>query len=124
MKTRLHEVWEADRGALNGWIATPSPMQAEMMALQDFDSITVDLQHGLLDYSDALLLMQTMQGHGKTMIARVPWNEPGIIMKLLDGGATNHLPDDQHGRRGKSLCRRVPVRAPRIPIFLDRPAQH
>lgn len=87
MKTRLHDVWAADRGALNGWVSTPSPMQAEMMALQDFDSLTVDLQHGLIEYSDALLLLQTIHGHGKTALARVPWNEPGIIMKLLDAGA-------------------------------------
>ncbi|MCR9177473.1 MAG: aldolase/citrate lyase family protein [Alphaproteobacteria bacterium] len=87
MKTRLHDIWAADRGALNGWVSTPSPMQAEMMALQDFDSITVDLQHGLIDYTDALLLLQTIHGHGKTAVARVPWNEPGIIMKLLDAGA-------------------------------------
>ena len=87
MSTRLHDVWKADRGALNGWLSIPSTVTAEIAALQDYDSLTVDLQHGLIDYQSALSLMQTVHGHGKTVLARVPWNEPGIIMKLLDGGA-------------------------------------
>lgn len=87
MKSRLHDVWAADRGALNGWLSIPSTVTAELAALQDYDSLTLDLQHGLVDYQSALELMQAVTGYGKTVLARVPWNEPGIIMKLLDGGA-------------------------------------
>ena len=87
MSSRLHDVWKADRGVLNGWLSIPSTVTAEIAALQDYDSLTIDLQHGLVDYQAALSLMQTVHGHGQTVLARVPWNEPGIIMKLLDGGA-------------------------------------
>lgn len=87
MKSRLHDVWATDRGALNGWLSIPSTVTAEFTALQDYDSLTLDLQHGLVDYQSALQLMQAVTGYGKTVLARVPWNEPGIIMKLLDGGA-------------------------------------
>ena len=57
------------------------------MAGYDFDSLTIDLQHGLVDYQTALTMLQAMTASGVTPMARVPWNEPGIIMKLLDGGA-------------------------------------
>lgn len=87
MDSRLHDVWAADKGAINGWLSIPSTVTAEIAALQDYDSLTIDLQHGLVDYQTALQLMQTVHGYGKTALARVPWNEPGIIMKLLDGGA-------------------------------------
>ncbi len=87
MNSRLHDVWNAGRGAINGWLSIPSTVTAEIAALQDYDSLTIDLQHGLVDYQAALSLMQAVHGHGKTVLARVPWNEPGIIMKLLDGGA-------------------------------------
>lgn len=58
---------------------------AEIMAAQDYDSVTIDVQHGALDYSAALPMLQAMRASGKTLLVRVPWNEPGIIMKARDG---------------------------------------
>lgn len=87
MESRLHDVWAAGKGALNAWASIPSTVTAEILAMQDFDSVTVDLQHGLVDYQAALTLFQAVHGYGRTPMARVPWNEPGIIMKLLDAGA-------------------------------------
>src|SRR3546814_19182446 len=65
----------------------PAIVTAEIRAMQDFYILTVDLQHGLVDYQTALTLFQAVHGWGRTPMARVPWNEPGIIMKLLDAGA-------------------------------------
>jgi len=87
MDSRLHRVWAENKGAVNGWLSIPSPVTAEILAMQDFDSLTVDLQHGLVDYQSALTLFQAVHGWGRTALARVPWNEPGIIMKMLDAGA-------------------------------------
>jgi 4-hydroxy-2-oxoheptanedioate aldolase len=83
----LHECWAAGRGAVNGWCSIPSSITAEMLSNQDFDSVTIDLQHGLVDYQTALTMLQAMSASGRTPLARVPWNEPGIIMKMLDAGA-------------------------------------
>ena len=50
--------------------------------------MTVDLQHGLLDFQRALDLIRTIQGHGKPALARIPsLEENWLIMKLLDAGA-------------------------------------
>ena len=87
MKTRLRELWGAGGHAVNGWLSIPNTITAEIMSKQDFDSITIDLQHGLIDYQTALGILQAMSAGTATPIARVPWNEPGIIMKLLDAGA-------------------------------------
>ena len=57
------------------------------MAQQGWDSLTIDMQHGLVDYQAALNMLQVISGSGKTPMVRVPWNEPGIIMKSLDAGA-------------------------------------
>ena len=46
-----------------------------------------DLQHGALDYADSVGLFQAVLLAGSTPIARVPWNEPGVIGKVLDAGA-------------------------------------
>ena len=40
--------------AINAWCSIPSAVTAEMMSMNDFDSITIDMQHGLVDYQVAL----------------------------------------------------------------------
>jgi 4-hydroxy-2-oxoheptanedioate aldolase len=84
---RLKPLWAAGQPTLNGWCSIGNPFVAEIMAAQGFDSLTVDMQHGALDYSNLLPMFQAMRASGATLLARVPWNEPGVIMKALDAGA-------------------------------------
>ena len=72
--------------AVNGWCAIPSPITVEIMGRAGFDLMTIDLQHGLIDYQTALTLLQVLQGLPAPVMVRVPWNEPGIVMKCLDAG--------------------------------------
>ena len=83
----LRDCWAKEKGAINAWCSIPSAVTAEMMSMNDFDSITIDMQHGLVDYQVALNMLQVISSSGKTPMVRVPWNEPGIIMKSLDAGA-------------------------------------
>ena len=71
---------------LNGWLQIPSTVSAEVMANEGWDSLTVDMQHGLIDYSSALPMLQTISTTEVVPLARVNWNEPGQIMKILDAG--------------------------------------
>ena len=57
------------------------------MAQAGWDSVTVDLQHGVQDYQSMVACFQAMQSHPVLPMARVPWNEPGIVGKVLDAGA-------------------------------------
>jgi 4-hydroxy-2-oxoheptanedioate aldolase len=92
VETRLQKVWGRGEAAVNGWLSIPSSVTAELVASQGYDTITIDLQHGLIDYQTALGMMQAVRAAGDaTVIARPPWNEPGIIMKLLDAGALGIL---------------------------------
>ena len=83
---RLRQIWRDGGAAVNGWLQLPHGFAAEVMAAQGWDSLTVDLQHGPLDYDVALTLLQALSYSEVTPLARVPWNEPGIIMKMLDAG--------------------------------------
>ncbi len=87
MHNALKDIWAKGAPVLNGWCSIGDPFAAEIMAAQGFDSLTIDGQHGALDYSEALPMMQAMRASGKTILARVPWREPGVIMKYLDAGA-------------------------------------
>jgi 4-hydroxy-2-oxoheptanedioate aldolase len=73
--------------AINGWCSIPSAVTAEIMA-QLFDTVSIDLQHGLMDYQTALSMLQAIDRRAIPTLCRVPWNEPGIIMKALDAGFT------------------------------------
>ena len=84
---KLKSLWAEGKPALNGWCSIGSPFAAEIMVAQGFDSVTVDMQHGALDYSAVLPMFQAMRASGAVLMARVPWNEPGVIMKALDAGA-------------------------------------
>ena len=100
MTLRLERVWTEGGTAVNGWLSIPSSITAELVARQGYDSIVVDLQHGLIDDQTALAMMQAINAGGDaTVIARPPWNEPGILMKLLDAGAWGILCPMINGRR-------------------------
>lgn len=83
----LKQKWDNGQSTVNGWMSIGNSFAAEIMGSAGYDSVTVDLQHGFLDYSDARAMLQALRASGVTPIVRVPWNEPGIIMKSLDAGA-------------------------------------
>ncbi|MBT5002770.1 MAG: 2,4-dihydroxyhept-2-ene-1,7-dioic acid aldolase [Tateyamaria sp.] len=86
-KNKLKKLWAAGQPAMNGWCSIGNPFTAEIMAAQGYDSLTIDIQHGALDYGDALPMLQAMKASGATLMARVPWRDPTYIMKALDAGA-------------------------------------
>ncbi len=85
-RNRLKDIFGRGDAVLNGWLHIPSSVSAEVMAHAGFDSLTVDLQHGLSHFESAVPMFQAISTTDTVPLARVPWNEPGIMMKLLDAG--------------------------------------
>lgn len=83
----LRQAWAEGRRTVNGWLSMPSGFVAEVMAHQGWDSLTIDLQHGLIDYQTAVHMLQAISTTPVVPMARVPWLDPGILMKILDAGA-------------------------------------
>jgi 4-hydroxy-2-oxoheptanedioate aldolase len=86
-KNKLKEIFKQGGSAINGWLQIPNSFTAELMANQNWDSLTLDMQHGLIDYSHAVSMFQAISTTNVVPLARVNWNEPGQIMKILDAGA-------------------------------------
>jgi 4-hydroxy-2-oxoheptanedioate aldolase len=86
-ENRLRTLWKNDQAAVNGWLAIPSSFSAETMAHQGWDTLTIDLQHGVLDYQAMIPMLQAISTTATVPVVRVPWLEPGILMKTLDAGA-------------------------------------
>ena len=85
-KNRLKEIFKSGKSAVNGWLQIPNSFTAELMANQNWDSLTLDMQHGVIDYSNAVEMLQAISTTEVVPMARVNWNEPGQIMKILDAG--------------------------------------
>jgi 4-hydroxy-2-oxoheptanedioate aldolase len=86
-KNKLKEIFNKGGSAINGWLQIPNSFTAELMANQNWDSLTLDMQHGVIDYSHAISMLQAISTTDVVPLARVNWNEPGQIMKILDAGA-------------------------------------
>jgi len=85
--TSLREKWAAGGETLGLWLSIPSSVTAEIAARLPVDYVCVDTQHGVVDYSQSVGMIQAIELSGGTPLVRVPWNEPGIIGKSLDAGA-------------------------------------
>ena len=111
----LKQYLAADGKAINGWCSIPSMVTAEIVARAGYDTVTVDLQHGLIDYQMALAMLQAVDGQGMPTLCRVPWNEPGIIMKALDAGFTGiicpMINTKEEAERFAASCRYAPAGA-------------
>jgi 4-hydroxy-2-oxoheptanedioate aldolase len=57
------------------------------MAKSSFDAITIDLQHGMLDFEKCKDILQAIIKYDIFPIVRVPSNNIDIINKVIDAGA-------------------------------------
>ena len=86
-KNKVKERWENGDYVVNGWLHIPAGWSAEVMAHAGFDSLVVDMQHGMSSFETVVTMFQAISTTDTVPMARVPWNEPGIIGNLLDAGA-------------------------------------
>ena len=47
-KNNIKEILNEGKVIINGWLSIPNSFSAELMANEDWDSLTLDLQHGLM----------------------------------------------------------------------------
>lgn len=87
LRASLRTIWEQGHTAVGGWCGIPSALSAEAMARAGFDWVCIDMQHGCMDYPIALEMIRAIDATACRSIVRVPWNEPGMIGRVLDAGA-------------------------------------
>lgn len=110
---RLREIWRAGHRANNCWLALGHAFIAELITHQGWDSVTIDMQHGLADYA-AMCAMLTAISTGESVpLVRVPWNEPGDVMRALDAGAYGiicpNIETREECERFVGACRYAPL---------------
>lgn len=110
---RLKQLWKENKTALNAWITSDSSWTAELMAHTGLDAMTIDAQHGLAtDYPTILPILQAISTTETTPLVRIPSNDSGFIMRMLDGGAYGIIcPMVDNRKEAESFvgaCRYVP----------------
>jgi len=84
---RLRELVSERRIAHGGWCMISSPFATEVLSAAGCDWLCIDLQHGLIDEDAMRAMLPAAAIRGTPALVRVPWNEPGAIMRALDAGA-------------------------------------
>jgi 4-hydroxy-2-oxoheptanedioate aldolase len=111
----VKRLWREGGVAYGGWLTIPSAYSAEVVAHAGFDYVCVDMQHGMIGYQMAVEMLTAISTTGSTPFVRVPWNEPGIIGRMLDAGAMGVIipmvNSAEEARAAVSACRYPPAGA-------------
>jgi 4-hydroxy-2-oxoheptanedioate aldolase len=110
---RLREIWAGGKQATNIWLGLPSMLAAESISHQGWDSITVDMQHGHIDFASMVAMLTAISTTETVPLVRVPWNEPGDVMRALDAGAYGvicpNIDTPEQCERFVGACRYAPL---------------
>jgi 4-hydroxy-2-oxoheptanedioate aldolase len=110
---RLREAWNAGRAVTNLWLTLPGSLATEILSHQGWDSLTIDLQHGQADYAAMCAMLTAISTTDAVPLVRVPWNDPGDIMRALDAGAYGvicpNVDTAEECERFVSACRYAPA---------------
>ena len=110
---RLREIWAGGKQVTNIWLGLPSMLAAESISHQGWDSVTVDMQHGHIDFASMVAMLTAISTTEAVPLVRVPWNEPGDVMRALDAGAYGvicpNIDTREQCERFVGACRYAPL---------------
>ena len=115
MSNTMKSRWRSGEVAYGAWMALPDTASAEIVARAGYDYCCIDMQHGYADYRTMVMMLQAINIGSSSPTVRVPWNEPGIIGRVLDAGAMNLIVpmvnSVEEARAAVSACKYPPLGA-------------
>ena len=109
----LKDLFRKNETALGGWCAVGSPYSAEVMGHGGYDTVVVDLQHGMIFIEQAMAMLAALSATPAMPMVRVSDNHFFEINKLLDAGAYGvicpMIDDVEAANRFVSACRYPPL---------------
>ena len=78
---------QAGECAYGCFIRYPDPGLAELLALQGFDFLVLDAEHGTMEPRECENMVRAAELRGVTPVVRVPANTPPVILRFMDTGA-------------------------------------
>jgi 4-hydroxy-2-oxoheptanedioate aldolase len=86
--TALADLFRRGEPAITAWCGLPDPTVCGVLARENFDAVTIDMQHGAIDFAATLRAIPLVAAAGKPAIVRVPVGDFAAASRLLDGGAS------------------------------------
>ena len=84
----LAELFRRGEPAVTAWCGLPDPTICGVLAREGFDAVTIDMQHGAIDFAAALRAIPLVAAAEKPAIVRIPVSDFATASRLLDGGAS------------------------------------
>ena len=72
---------------LFSWMSIPSAELAAQVARLPFDGVCLDMQHGMIGFTDAAPMIANINAAGRPAIVRALWNDPATPGQAYDAGA-------------------------------------
>lgn len=73
---------------IGSWLSWGFSPVTEVMAKAGFEWLVIDMEHTAIDYAEAHQMIQTIELAGCEALVRVGHNDPLIIKRVLDSGAS------------------------------------
>ena len=70
------------------WIMSASPLVAEATGHAGFDWAVLDMEHSPVDMMEVVQMLQALSATKMVPVVRVAWNDPVLVKRVLDAGAT------------------------------------
>lgn len=99
---------KAGETVIGCFMRTPDPSLVEFLGYQGWDFLIFDGEHGVIDPERCEHMVRAAELRGVTPIARVPANEPHLILRYLDTGAQGvHVPWVNTGAATEAAIRAI-----------------
>ncbi|MEI7597943.1 MAG: aldolase/citrate lyase family protein [Aestuariivirga sp.] len=72
---------------LFSWMTVPSPALAGQVARLPFDGVCLDMQHGMIGFSDSVGMIAAINAAGRPALVRSLWNDAATPGQCFDAGA-------------------------------------
>ena len=72
---------------LFSWMSIPSAALAAQVARLPFDGVCLDMQHGMIGFSDAAPMIAAINAAGRPAMVRALWNDAATPGQCFDAGA-------------------------------------
>jgi len=73
---------------VSAWCGLPDPSISAILAHEDFDAVTLDMQHGPITLSEVIRAVPLINAAGKPALARIPVGEFQNVSRLFDAGVS------------------------------------
>jgi 4-hydroxy-2-oxoheptanedioate aldolase len=108
LTNRAKQRLQAGHTVFGCFLRFPQAGLAELLALQEWDLLVADAEHGVIEPADVENIVRAAERHEVPCLVRVPPVEPALLGRILDTGAAGvHVPTVRSAAHAAAIVRHV-----------------